>query len=75
MLSGPWILQNPLLAGYGSVAAYLPGRKIAIAVVTTLGEESFDEAGDSRSARASWEIFASIAALLAPEEAPATARE
>jgi CubicO group peptidase (beta-lactamase class C family) len=74
VLSGPWILQNPLLAGYGSVAAYLPNRKIAIAVVTTLGEESFDEAGDSRSGRASWEIFANIAALLAPEDAPATTR-
>ena len=74
VLSGPWILQNPLLAGYGSVGAYLPSRKIAIAVVTTLGEESFDEEGNSRSARASWEIFAGIAALLAPEEAPAATR-
>ena len=74
VLSGPWILQNPLLAGYGSVGAYLPSRKIAIAVVTTLGEESFDDEGNSRSARASWEIFAGIAALVAPEEAPAATR-
>ena len=74
VLSGPWILQNPLLAGYGSVGAYLPSRKIAIAVVTAFGEESFDEEGNTRSARASWEIFAGIAALLAPEEAPAATR-
>jgi CubicO group peptidase (beta-lactamase class C family) len=74
VLSGPWILQNPLLAGYGSVAAYLPSGKITIAVVTTFGEESFDEEGNSRSGRASWEIFANIAALLAPEEAPSPTR-
>ncbi len=27
VLSGPWILQNPLLAGYGSVGAYLPAGR------------------------------------------------
>jgi CubicO group peptidase (beta-lactamase class C family) len=74
VLSGPWILQNPLLAGYGSVAAYLPSRKIAIAVVTTFGEGSFDEEGSNRSGRASWELFAAIAALLAPGEAPSSTR-
>ncbi len=74
VLSGPWILENPLLAGYGSVAAYLPGRKIAIAAVTTFGEGSFDEEGNLVAGRASWEIFAAIAAMLAPEDAPAATR-
>jgi CubicO group peptidase (beta-lactamase class C family) len=74
VLSGRWILQNPLLGGYGSVAAYLPGKKIAIAVVTTFGENGFDAEGNNRSGRASWEIFAAIAAALAPEDAPATTR-
>jgi hypothetical protein len=35
VLSGSWILQNPLFGGYGAVEAYLPSKKIAIAVVTT----------------------------------------
>jgi hypothetical protein len=54
--------------------AYLPGHRIGVAVVTTFDEAAFDEVGDNRSARASWEIFARIAALLAPEQAPAATR-
>ena len=71
VLSGDWILQNPLFAGYGAIEAYLPARKLAIAVATTFGEESFDAQGNSLHSRASWDIFAAIGALLAPEAAPA----
>jgi CubicO group peptidase (beta-lactamase class C family) len=74
ILSGPWILQNPLFGGYGAAAAYLPGRKIAIAVATTFGEGSFADDGTLRAGRASWEIFAAIAAVLAPEDAPSPTR-
>ena len=74
VLSGPWILQNPLFAGYGAVEAYLPSRKLAIAVATTFAEQGFDVAGDYLHGRASWEIFAAIAATLAPDEAPAATR-
>jgi mono/diheme cytochrome c family protein len=74
VLSGPWVLQNPLLAGYGSVAAGLPGRNVAIAVATTFTEACFDDQGDNRSSRASWNIFADIAAVLTPDAVPATGR-
>lgn len=74
VLSGPWILQNPLFAGCGSVAAYLPGEKIAIAVATTFKESAFDDEGNNAYARASWNIFAAIAAVLAPDDAPAMTR-
>ncbi|MGH2616897.1 MAG: serine hydrolase domain-containing protein [Thermomicrobiales bacterium] len=74
VLSGAWILQNPLFGGYGAIAASLPARRIAIAVATTFGEESFDDQGNPRAGRASWEIFAAIGALLAPEDAPAATR-
>jgi CubicO group peptidase (beta-lactamase class C family) len=74
ILSGPWILQNPLFGGYGSAAAYLPARKLAIAVATTFGEGSFAEDGSPRAGRASWQLFAAIAALLAPEDAPSPTR-
>src|SRR5215207_8889267 len=40
-----WILQNPLFAGCGGVMAYLPSRKIAIALATTFGEAAFDDEG------------------------------
>ncbi len=74
VLSGPWILQNPLFAGCGAVMAYLPSKKIAIAVATTFTEKAFDDQGNNPSDRASWTIFANIATLLAPDEAPAAKR-
>lgn len=70
VLNGGWILRNPLFAGYGSVEAYLPAKKIAIAIATTFGEMSFDEQGTNRFARASYALFAAIGASLAPDAAP-----
>lgn len=67
VLNGAWILQNPLFAGLGSVEAYLPAKKLAIAVATTFGEEAFDEQGTNRFDRASHAIFAKIGAYMAPE--------
>ena len=68
VLSGSWILQNPLFAGYGGLEAYLPSKKIAVAVVTTYGEKSFDEQGGYRNA--SQAIFKAIGEYLAPEDPP-----
>ncbi len=68
VLSGSWILQNPLFGGYGAVEAYLPSKKIAIAVVTTYGEKSFDE--QCRYGNASQAIFKAIGTYLAPEDPP-----
>src|SRR5215204_2799913 len=38
VLSNSWILQNPLFAGCGGVMAYLPSKKIAVAVAATFDE-------------------------------------
>jgi len=70
VLSGAWILQNPLFAGFGSIEAYLPSKKIAIAVATTYGEGSFDEHGGAPNYADT--IFRSIGAYLAPAEPPPT---
>ena len=32
-----WLLQNPLFSGYQGLMAYLPSKKISIAITTTLG--------------------------------------
>jgi len=40
--SGSWLLQNPLLDGYSATEAYLPSKKIAIAVAVTFAPEAFD---------------------------------
>lgn len=35
VISGDWLLQDPMFAGLGAVEAYLPARKLAIAVAVT----------------------------------------
>jgi CubicO group peptidase (beta-lactamase class C family) len=66
VLSGDWLLQNPLFAGYGAVTGYLPAEKIAIAVATTFGEGAFDDQGNYKYS-SHQEIFAAIGTRLAPD--------
>lgn len=68
VLSGSWILQNPLFFGYSGVMAYLPSQKIAIAAANTYGEGSFDVHGNY--ANGSQEIYNAIGAYLAPDDPP-----
>jgi hypothetical protein len=75
VISGEWLLQNPLFGGYGAIEAYLPSDRIAIAVATTFNEAGFGEDGSYLHSRASWEIFAAIASYLTPEKAPVSTRE
>jgi CubicO group peptidase (beta-lactamase class C family) len=64
-----WILQNPLFAGCGGVMAYLPSRKIAIALATTFGEAAFDDEGGYKHS-SHVELFSAIGAYLAPDDSP-----
>jgi CubicO group peptidase (beta-lactamase class C family) len=66
VLSGDWLLQNPLFAGYGAVTGYLPAQKIAVAVATTFGEGAFDDEGNYKYSSHS-DIFAAIGTYLAPD--------
>ncbi|WP_255102551.1 MULTISPECIES: serine hydrolase [unclassified Synechococcus] len=68
VLSGPWLLQNPLFSGQAGVMAYLPSKKIAIAVAVTFDEEAFDPSGEYGNSAD--DIFRAIGAYLAPDEAP-----
>jgi CubicO group peptidase (beta-lactamase class C family) len=70
--SGSWLLQNPLLGGYGAVEAYLPSKKIAIAVAVTFALEAFDSQGNYSNS--SDTLFRSIGAYLAPDDAPPPAK-
>jgi CubicO group peptidase (beta-lactamase class C family) len=38
-----WIVQNPSFAGYAATMAYLPARKLAVAVSVTMGGEGIAE--------------------------------
>ena len=70
MINGSWLLQNPLFAGYGATAAYLPSRRLAVAVATTFTEAAFDGNGDLKVRNPSQELYRRIGAALAPEDPP-----
>ncbi|MGH2551866.1 MAG: serine hydrolase domain-containing protein [Thermomicrobiales bacterium] len=70
-INGPWLFQNPFFSGYGAIAAYLPSKRIAIAVATTPGEAAFDDNGDLiGGGNLSMPIYREIGEMLAPDEAP-----
>ncbi|POH73525.1 serine hydrolase domain-containing protein [Arthrobacter glacialis] len=72
VLSGNWVLQNPMFGGYSAVEASLPSEKIAIAVAVTYNEAAFDDpAGVPNQAL---ELFKIIGAQAAPADAPPTSR-
>jgi len=66
VLTNSWIAQNPLFAGYGAVAGYLPAEKVAVAVAATFGESAFDEKGNYKYS-SHQDIFAAIGSYLAPD--------
>ncbi|MDT5182093.1 MAG: hypothetical protein QOI29_251 [Mycobacterium sp.] len=68
VISGNWLLQNPLMSGYAALEAYLPSQKIAIAVAATYAPEAFDDQGDYRNEADP--LFRRIGAELAPDDAP-----
>jgi CubicO group peptidase (beta-lactamase class C family) len=68
VISGHWLLQNPMFAGYSAVEAYLPDKKIAIAVAATFAPGAFDDQGNY--ANAAEVLFRRIGAELAPDQPP-----
>jgi CubicO group peptidase (beta-lactamase class C family) len=68
VISGHWLLQNPMFSGYAATEAYLPDQKIAIAVATTFAPEAFDDKGDYSNAAE--KLFREIGAEVAPGDAP-----
>lgn len=68
VISGDWLMQNPLLTGYAAVEAYLPAQKVAIAVAVTYAPEAFDDQGNySNEADI---LFRKIGAQVVPNAAP-----
>jgi CubicO group peptidase (beta-lactamase class C family) len=68
VVTGNWLVQNPMFGGYGAIEAYLPSQKIAIAAAVTFAPEAFDDQGDYDNAADP--LFRKIAAELAPDDAP-----
>ena len=68
VISGDWLLQNPLFAGEAGVMAYLPAKKISMAVAVTYQPEAFDDQGNYQNEAD--KLFSRIAKELAPDDAP-----
>jgi CubicO group peptidase (beta-lactamase class C family) len=65
---GSWIAAQPLFAGLGSVAAYLPSKRVSIVVTAALGEGAFD--ADGNGINYSQTLFKQIGAIVAPKDPP-----
>ena len=63
VLDNGWQVQNPSFAGYAATMAYLPSRKLAIAISVTMTEKS------PAAHNLSTDVLKDIAAYLAPEGA------
>jgi CubicO group peptidase (beta-lactamase class C family) len=68
VITGNWLVQNPLFSGYGAIEGYLPSQKIAIAAAVTFDPEAFDDQGNYNNEADP--LFRKIAAELAPDDAP-----
>lgn len=68
VISGNWLLQNPMFGGYSAVEGSLPSQKIAVAVAVTYSGGSFDASGEVPNL--ALELFRSIGAAAAPGDAP-----
>lgn len=68
VISGHWLLQNPMFAGYAAVEAYLPSQRVAVAVAVTYAPEAFDDQGNYRNQADI--LFRKIGAEVAPNDAP-----
>lgn len=62
LVAGDWVVQNPMLNGYTGVMAYLPKRKLSLAIVTTILPSTDPELGYATL------LFSRLAAYLAPGE-------
>src|SRR5262249_44737130 len=62
--SGSSLLQNPMLGGYSAAVAYLPTKKLALAVFVAYAPEAFDSEGNYKNS--SDMLFRSIGACLGP---------
>lgn len=61
LVSNGWRFQNPMLNGYTGIAAYLPRRRLSVAIVTT----TLPRSATSESAFAT-QLFTTLSAYLSP---------
>lgn len=63
VVGNSWVMQTPSFAGYGAAIAYLPERRIGLAVTSTMGTKTSDD-------RAAVRLSGLIGTYLAPDRPP-----
>jgi CubicO group peptidase (beta-lactamase class C family) len=71
--TGNWVMQDPLFFGEAGAFAYLPSKKVAIALALTFTEDAFAPDGSYKSevgGNAADQVWREIATVVAPEDQP-----
>lgn len=69
VISGDWLLQNPVFSGESAVEAYLPSQDVAIAVAVTYAPAAFD-ATTGAYVNAADQLWRQIALAVVPDNPP-----
>ena len=75
--TGDWVMQDPLFSGEAGAFAYLPSKKVAVALALTFTEDAFAPDGSYKSevgSNAADPVWRQIAAVVAPEDPPPALR-
>jgi hypothetical protein len=68
VIVGDWLTQAPSFSGFAGTEAYLPSKKIALAVTATHDPAYFED--PNLPSNTADELFRKIAAQIAPNDAP-----
>jgi CubicO group peptidase (beta-lactamase class C family) len=79
VLTGNWLMQDPLFSGEAGAFAYLPSRKVAISIAVTFGEDAFDSTTGAYVAatgpNAADGLWREIGQVAAPQDPPPLQRK
>lgn len=73
VLTGNWLMQDPLFSGQAGAFAYLPSQKVAISLALTVSKEGFAPDGSytaETTNNAADAVWREIAAAVAPSDSP-----
>ena len=71
--TGDWLMQDPLFSGEAGAFAYLPSKKVAVALALTFTEDAFAPDGSYKTevgSNAADPVWREFAAVVAPEDPP-----
>jgi CubicO group peptidase (beta-lactamase class C family) len=75
--TGNWLMQDPLFSGEAGAFAYLPSKKVAIALALTFAEDAFAPDGSYKTEvgnNAADSVWREIATVVAPQDPPPAAK-